>query len=241
MKAFRSILGLLMLLATAGGLVAQASGPQEISDDDGSPVILRHLPDWENARSSAKFIGSTADLKAAVGDRPILSVIEFTGGTDAASAKYPAGQLLIVEYANPQAATEADKKITESIAASAALIVYRRIGNYAAFVFDATDQTSANALLDQVRYEKRVQWLDKDPYYLKKLESVFVLTTTNMLVGSVIVVVGGVLGSTVLGLIVGFIYFRIRQRRRTVWKTYSDSGGLTRLNLDELSEPLLQK
>lgn len=237
---FRSIWVPWLLLAAATLSFAQSpTGSQEVSEDDGVPVILKHLPRWEEVKSDAKFIGNARELKAAVGERSVVDAIEFMGGTEAATAKYPQGQLLIVEYANPQAATDADTKLTQKIAATPPTgTVYRRIGNYAAFVFDVVDDAAAHALLDQVKYEKSVQWLDKDPYYLKKLEKVFVYTTTNMLVGSVIVVVGGVLGSTILGLIIGYIYFRISSKKRLAWTAYSDAGGLTRLNLDELSEPI---
>ena len=242
MNIYRSILVLWLMAAASAGLSAQSTRSQEVSEYDGIPVIMKHLPDWENVRPNAVFIGNQGDLRTTIGDHEILDTIEFTGGTEAASAKYPAGRLLIVEYTNPQAASDADKNINEALIASAQPgIIYRRIGNYAAFVFDASDESSANALLDQVKYEKSVQWLGKDPYYFEKLEAAFVSTTTTMLVGSVVLVVGGVLSSVILGLIVGFVYFRIRERQRTAWTAYSDSGGLTRLNLDELSEPALQK
>jgi hypothetical protein len=241
MKSLVFLVGVVLLLAHPNLAKRQSvARSQEVSDVDGIPVILKHLPDSEHAPEGAIFIPDRQGMRDALGERPVLDAIEFSAGTEAASAKYTGGTVLIVEYPNPQAATDADAKITAQLASSAQSgVVYRRIGNYAAFVLDAADLASANALLDQIKYQKSVQWLDKDPYYLKKLETVFVYTTTNMLVGSVVVVVGGVIGSAILGLIIGYIYFRLGSRKRLSWTAYSDAGGLTRLNLDELSEPIL--
>ena len=245
MAFVRSILISLVVFAAALGVFAQDSPAvksQEISDTDGIPVLLKHLPDWENVKDRARLIQDQDQLKTAIGSRPVADAIDFTAGTEAATAQYGQGSLLIVESTNPQAATDTDAKIQANLASiPQAGTFYRRIGNYIVFVFDAADEAAASGLLDQVRYEKSVQWLDKDPYYLKKVEQVFIFTTTNMLVGSVFVVVGGVIGSAILGLIVGYIYFLISSRRRLAWTAYSDSGGLTRLNLDNLSEPISPK
>jgi hypothetical protein len=245
MAFVRSILISLVVFAAALGVFAQDSPAvksQEVSDTDGIPVLLKHLPDWENVKDRAQLIQDQDGLKTAIGTRPVADAIDFTGGTEAATAQYSQGRLLIVESTNPQAATDTDAKIQANLASIPQVgTFYRRIGNYSVFVFDAADEAAASGLLDQVKYEKSVQWLDKDPYYLKKVEQVFIFTTTNMLVGSVFVVVGGVIGSAIVGLIVGYIYFLISSRRRLAWTAYSDSGGLTRLNLDDLSEPISPK
>ena len=44
------------------------------------------------------------------------------------------------------------------------------------------------------------------------------------------------IGITLIGILAGFIYFRFREQERAQWQRFSDAGGLTRLNLDELSE-----
>ncbi|MGI9056641.1 MAG: hypothetical protein ACR2F2_12670, partial [Pyrinomonadaceae bacterium] len=56
---------------------------QEVSDVDGIPVLIKHLPDWENARNSASLITSADELKNALGERPVFDSIEFIGGTEA--------------------------------------------------------------------------------------------------------------------------------------------------------------
>ena len=217
------------------GLGQQTTGKsQEISDVDGQPVLLKHLPDSEKVQSSAVFGTDKASLETAVGKNAALDVLEFPAGTEFVTAPYPQGRLLIVEYTNPQSSIEADTKVQQASAGSN--LVYRRIGNYNTFVFGATDAVAANALLDQIKYEKTVQWLGEDPYILKKLERYMVTTSKDIMISTVLVIVGGLAASVVAGIAAGFIFFRFRDQKRTTRTAYSDAGGLTRLNLDGLSE-----
>ncbi|MGD9562839.1 MAG: hypothetical protein AB7F88_11420 [Pyrinomonadaceae bacterium] len=210
---------------------------QEISEDDGLPVLIKHLPDWEKVRSSTVFLTSGADLRNAVGDRPVLSQVELSGGAEAVTANYPQGKLLIVEFTNPQASSDADATILQHLAAAPdAGTVYRRIGNYNVFVFDASDPEAATALLDQVKYEKSIQWLGEDPFLLQKIEHYFAVTTRDILISTVLWIVGGLGLAAICGIVTGLIIFRIRDQKRSTWHAYSDAGGMTRLNLDELSE-----
>ena len=230
----------MMLLSAAAVLIAQTpdrSGarPQEISDADGTPVILKHLPEWERVKERAVFINSDAGLKAALGERAIFDQIDFAAGTEAAFAEYDAGKLLIVEYMTPQLAADADQRFLPA-AAAMPQTVYRRVGNYAVFVFDAADGEAAARLIDQVKYEKTVQWLGEDPYLLEKLEKYFVSTTRDVFIATVIWIVGGLGISIFAGLAAGIVFYQFRERERRRWSKFSDAGGLTRLNLDELSE-----
>ncbi|MBC7898989.1 MAG: hypothetical protein H7070_02960 [Saprospiraceae bacterium] len=211
---------------------------QEVSEIDGIPVLIKHLPDWENVRNSAVFTQSVADLKKALGEKPVLDLINFTGGTEAVTASYTEGKLLIIEYTNPQASIEADGKFIQLLNETPQNppTVYRRIGNYNAFVFEASDEIAAGALLDQIKYQKMVQWLGEDPYLLQRLERYFITTTRDIFISTVLWIVSGIGLSMVTGVIAGFIFFRIREQKRAVRTAYSDAGGLTRLNLDGLSD-----
>ena len=211
---------------------------QEVSEVDGIPVLIKHLPDWENVRDATTFTNKPQDLKNALGNRPVLDLIDFSGGTEAVTAAYPAGRLLIVEYTSPQASIDADAKFQQNLAAEPQTppVVYRRIGNYNTFVFDAPDETAANSLLNEIKYQKIVQWLGEDPYLLQRLERYFVTTTRDIFVSTVIWIVMGIGLSIVTGIIAGLIFFRVREQKRATRTAYSDAGGLTRLNLDELSE-----
>ena len=235
---FLTSLAFVFLVGTAAAQApVPASRSQEVSEDDGLPVLVKHLPEWQNVRSSTVFVNNAVDLRRAVGDRAVLSQIDLTAGTEAVKADYPAGRLLIIEFTTPHASVDADSKILQHLAANPdAGTVYRRIGNYNAFVFDTADPEAAVGLLDQVNYEKTVQWLGEDPYLLKKIERYFAATTRDILVSTVLWIVGGLGLSAILGVIAGLIFFRVREQRRAHWTAFSDAGGLTRLNLDELSE-----
>ncbi len=241
--AFRISLPFFALFCFFSTFAAQTDAPPparslEVSDDDGLPVLIKHLPEWQNVRSSTVFVNNSADLRNALPGRPLLDQIEFSGGTEAVTANYRAGKLLIVEFTNPQGSSDADSKVLNGLAAEPdPSTVYRRVGNYNVFVFDAVDAETAVALIDQVKYEKSVQWLGEDPFLLKKIERYFVTTTRDIFISTVLWITGGIGLSIICGLITGFIFYRFREHQRTTRTAYSDAGGLTRLNLDGLSEP----
>jgi hypothetical protein len=227
------------VLLTGLSASAQASNnsqikSREISDDDGLPVLMKHLPDWENARNQATYILNENDLRNALGNRPIFDLINFESGTEAVTAPYGDSKLLIIEYMTPQASVDADEKIKQKLAESPQNppIFYRRIGNYNALVFDTEDETAATALLEQVKYEKNIQWLGKDPFLLKRAERAFVLTTSDIFITTTLVIVGGLGFSILAGIIVGIFFFYFREQKRSAMETFSDAGGMTRLNLD---------
>ena len=207
---------------------------QEVSDDEGIPVLIKHLPDWQNVRSRAMFANNGRDLQNTLGARPILNLIEFVSGTEAVTADYDAGKLVIVEFPTPQFSVAADERINQFLAGPGqnSQTVYRRIGNYNAMVLDAPDAAAAGSLLDQVKYEKGVQWLGENPFLQKRAERNFVVTTSDIFLSTVIVIVFGIGLSIVGGLGVGVVFFFFRERERASRTEYTDAGGMTRLNLD---------
>lgn len=220
----------------ATSILSQVPAPtrpsQEVSEADGIPVLIKHLPDWEKVRSSTVFTTNRSDLKIALAERQILDLIDFTTGTEAVTAQYDAGRLLIIEYTSPQVSADADNKFKSALSESGDLnTVYRRIGNYNVFVFDVTDERGANALLDQIKYEKEIQWLGDNPFRISA-ERAFVLTTSDIFFSTVFVILIGMGISIVGGLIAGIVYFQFRERRRAAMPTFTDAGGMTRLNLD---------
>ncbi len=219
-----------------------ASSPyrsQELSDGDQIPVLLKNLPRWESVRSAAVITNRAADLAPVIGAQPIVSVIEFVPGTEAAAAVYPEGKLLLVEYVSPRTATEENGRFQEFLAANPSdTTVYRRIGNYSAFVFDSPDTATANALLDEITYGKTVVWLGEDPFLLKRIERYIAVTGRDVALSTVLFIIAVLVTAIVLGILTGLAYYRIRERQRASMRAFSDAGGLTRLNLDELAEPL---
>lgn len=208
---------------------------QEV-DDDGVAVLIKHLPDWQSVRPRVKFTNNLGDIAATLGERPALAGVEFVPGTEAVIAPYDAGRLLLIEYPSPQASVDTDTRVSQYLATSGdSSVAYRRIGNYNAFVFDVTDTVGANALLEQIKYEKNIRWLGEDPFYQNRAERSFVVTTSDIFLSTVLVIVLGMGTSILAGLGFGIIYFMFRERRRAGMSAYSDAGGMTRLNLDHLT------
>ncbi|MFZ1701952.1 MAG: hypothetical protein WBO10_05040 [Pyrinomonadaceae bacterium] len=205
---------------------------QEVSEIDGLPVLIKHLPDWENHRPQTTFATDIGQLKTALGERPILDLIDFSTGTEAVTAPYDVGKLLIIEYTSPQASIEADTNFLQFLADTGdATIAYRRIGNYNVLVFDVVDTDASSAFIDQVKYEKQVQWLGDNPFIISA-ERAFVLTTSDMFLSTAMVIVFGMGGSILVGIFAGYIFFTFRDGKRSKLGTFSDAGGMTRLNLD---------
>jgi hypothetical protein len=205
------------------------------------PVLVKHLPDWETAQAEATYAVNPAQLKQIAGDRPVLDAISFAGGTEAVSAIYrQVGQLVIVEYATPQIASDADATISARIAnlrggGQPAPSVYRRVGNYAVFVFDAPDEAAAAALIGKVVYEKDVRWLGENPFAIERANRAWLNMSTSVLVNTVkaaglaIAVclgIGGIFG--------GWVFMR-RRAQAALSDKFSDAGGMVRLNIDDIS------
>ena len=234
---FIKFLVLICAMSAAAGVFAQASGTpiksREVSDD-GTPVLIKHLPDWENARNRATYILNQNDLRNALGSREVFDLIEFESGTEAVTAPYGQEKLLVIEFMTPQSSIDADEKIKQRLAevGQNPPIFYRRIGNYNTFVFDSSDETAANALFDQIKYEKNVQWLGEDPFLLKRAERALVTGLSELFIATTWTILGGLGLSILIGIIVGIIFFRLREQQRAGMKEFSDAGGMTRLNLD---------
>lgn len=213
---------------------------QEVSEDDGIPVIVKHLPLWEQVQTNAKLINNANDLRKNFPNNQLLELVKFDGGTECVTADYGQGKLLIVEFTNPQLAAESDENFIKFLTSTpqAQQTSYRRIGNYAAFVFNSPNEAAANELLDQIKYQKVVQWLGEDPYWYAKAERAYLNTTGDMIFSSVIAIVGGISGAVLLGGSIGFLIFYLRRQKRNRSTAFSDAGGMTRLNLDEFSDEI---
>jgi hypothetical protein len=209
---------------------------QEIAED-GVPVLVKHLPGFpEEVKQGYKFSSDLGVIRSEVGDRAILKGVEFVPGTEAVTAVYPAGRLLIIEYPSPQVSVETDQIAANYLASSGdGSVAYRRIGNYNVYVFDVTEPEVAIALLDRVKYEKNIRWLGDDPFYQNRAERSFVVTTSDIFLSTGLVIVLGMGGSIIAGLGIGYIFFVLRSRRKADMSEFSDAGGMTRLNLDHLT------
>lgn len=206
-------------------------------DDSGTPVIIKHLPDWESVQKRAQVATQLSDLQKAAGNRLILNQVDFPLGTEAVAATYDKAKLVMIEFPTPQIAIDVDFKIQNNLNNSPNT-VYRKIGNYAVFVFDAPDETTANTLLSSVNYEKTIQWLSSNPNILaraKEKERRELLTTGDIIL--TVVKTSGLAALAALGfggLFGTFIFYRRRQQQSS-FDTFSDAGGMLRLNLDDMT------
>lgn len=227
----------------ANSLTAFAQSFAQTLRDEGDeiPVLVKHLPDWKTAQDNAVFAVSLNALQQAAGHQPALDAINFDEGTEAVTASYNASRLVIAEYTTPQIAESSDARISERInqlRASGQIVPtsYRRVGNYSVFVFNAPDETAAAQLIDQVKYEQRIQWLGQDPFLLEAAEQVHTQKAVNLILGIAKTIgffVALCLGTG--GLVGGVAYLHRRAQRRALPEIYSDAGGMLRLNLDEMT------
>lgn len=239
-------LALFLVLFSANGFAQKKPATvdiQVVSEEDLTPSVVKALPNWQAVKSSAVYIRNTDELKKSLGERPIFSSIDFAGGTDAATAPYEAGKLLIVEFNSPQTSIDADNLINQRLAESSQNppVYYRRVGNYAVFALDANDAAAANALIDQVKYEKTVQWLGENPNIIRQAEKAFIQTSSEIFLSTFLAIALGVGSTLLLGIGVGVLFFYLRKQKRAEMTRFSDAGGMVRLNLDDLSEVLPDK
>jgi hypothetical protein len=240
-RAFKSVLYCLLLLAALVTAAGQAtpSPPPATNPDEDIPVLVQHLPNWESVQKQAKYVVTLDDLKRIVPDQPVLDAVSFDGGTEAVAAIYGKSQLAIVEFSTPQFSIDNDQRIASKIQelkaqSQTAPTAYRRVGNYSVFVFNGTDEASANQLIDQVQYQKTVQWLGEDPHLYQKLQRYFTETSAGVLVAVLKSSGLSLIACLAIGGLFGFLLFR--QRRAQSAATYSDAGGSVRLNLDQLTD-----
>ena len=204
------------------------------------PVLLKHLPNPDEAQKTAVFLHSFADLNSLGLKHEVLTAISSAGNADAALASYGSIKLLIVEFNTPQLAKENDERIIARIQelwrlGQPAPRAYRRVGNYSVFVFDAPDETSAKQLIDQVKYEQVVSWLGENPNILKQAEQHYVNTTLGVLVAVLKASGYALVACLGLGGLAGALLFSHRRNQQKDVAAYSDAGGMLRLNLDELT------
>lgn len=223
------------LLALAGALAE----PLDRGEGD-IPPLVRHLPEWETAQNRAVFAVTLEGLQAAAGNRPALDAVSFAGGTEAVTAPYGAARLVIVEYTTPQFAAENDRRITGHLqdlknAGEPLPSLYRRVGNYAVFVFDAPNEAFARRLVDSISYEQVVRWLGHNPRAWERLERAYNRMTAGIVVSTLKATGVALLFCLGLGAIVGGAVFSRRRMRAARFRNYTDAGDMIRLNIDELT------
>lgn len=204
------------------------------------PVLVKHLPDWETVEHRTAYALNLPALQDILGNRPVLEVVNFTGGADAVTANYGPSQMVIIEHTTPQLATDNDARINARISElksnnQPTPSVYRRVGNYAVFVFDAPDEATATQLVDKIAYEQVVQWLGNNPRLLERAQREYSETTAGVILSVVKASGLSLLVCLGIGGIFGSIIFKRRRARAAMTEAYSDAGGMLRLNLDDIT------
>ncbi len=206
------------------------------------PVLIRHLPNWESVLDNILYAVDKDGLNKALGNQPVLEALSFHGGAEAALANYNESRMLLVEFNTPQIATDNDQRVVAKLQelrnqGQPVPSAYRRVGNYAVFVFNAPNQDTANQLIDQVKYQQMVQWLGENPYRYDRAVREFADTTLGVFVNVVKASGLVILGSLSLGGLLGAFLFTRRRNQQRAQEAYSDAGGMLRLNLDEITPP----
>lgn len=205
------------------------------------PVLVKHLPDWQNVQGRLLYAINQNALKDAFSNQPILDVVSFEGGAEAVVASYGEQKLVVVEFNTASLATDNDQRVMTRLQelrsqGQSLPSAYRRVGNYAVFVFDAPSQEAANQLIDQVKYQQVVQWLGENPFSYEKATREFTETTLGVFVSVVKASGLALVACIAVGGFLGTLLFSVRRAEQRAREAYADSDAMLRLNLDELTQ-----
>ena len=219
---------------------ARAFAPTLDNGEGDIPVLVKHLPGWPNIQDQVFYAVSQSTLKDIVVNQPVLDEINFTGGAEAVVANYGTQSLMLVEFNTASLATDNDQRIRAKLVelyaqGQAVPSAYRRVGNYAVFVFGAPDEQTANQLIDQVKYQQVVQWLGENPFSYEQATREFTETTLGVFVSVVKASGLALLATLAVGGFFGTMLFRMRRSQQRAREAYADSDAMLRLNLDDLT------
>lgn len=204
------------------------------------PILVKHLPQWEQAQENAQYFAGFDSLKGKVSNQPVLEAITSEGDADAVLASYGSAQFLLVEFNTPQLAGDNDRAITAKLnelrqQGQPIPTSYRKVGNYSVFVFNAASEAEAKSLVDQVEYAQMVTWLGDNPYLLEQAQRDYYETTAGVLVSVVQASGLSLLACMGVGGLIGAVLFNRRRAQQRAAAAYSDAGGMLRLNLDDIT------
>jgi hypothetical protein len=244
LKQFLFAFALILVSLVAASAQSKSDGAQSQPEEtEAVPVLVMHLPDWEKKiNEGAVYAVDLPTLQKAAGDRPVLDAVTFDGAVEAATASYDGARLVIIEFPTPQHSVDADAAINERIAQLRAAgqpvpSSYKRIGNYSAFVFDASDTTAAESLISRVKYEKDVRWLGRNPHAYEIATRQYTSTMGGVIISTLITTGLAILLCLGVGGIIGGIVFLRRRSQHTAQEIYSDAGGMLQLNIEDLNTP----
>jgi hypothetical protein len=241
--------------ATVNDLSKGDTDPQALADfarafastleggENGLPVLVSHLPEWnKKVTEGVGYAVTLPALQQAAGNRPALDAVSFEGGAEAVTAEYNGARLVIVEFTTPQHAFDADAAVTRRIgelraAGQPVPSSYKRVGNYSVFVFDAPDSAAAEKLVSAVKYEKDVRWLGHNPHEEEIATRAYTSTMGGVILTTLITTGLAILLCLGVGGAIGGVVFLHRRARHAEQEIYTDAGGMVRLNIEDLNTP----
>lgn len=207
------------------------------------PSLIESLPkDFKVSGSERYFLGPESLYSHAGYASEMFS---FDGDAEAALAEYRSGpssmtwRLVIVEHHTPQFATAAlarANKLVESLPEDQRdRVLVDREGNFIVAAVGFEDRDFARQVLDRVEYPYTVKWLrdpllqTTDPFHIQKAAQLLLSTFMIMCIMiGVVLVFGTIFGTT--------IFFK---RRKQQQETFSDAGGMLRLEIDPFEARIL--
>lgn len=203
------------------------------------PTVFKDLPSEGQEPFSAKLVFGPEGFKRVV-DYSGAASIRFDAGSKAAFARYredgAVTTLALIEYQTPQLATEGFetlKQLGESLQPDNRPLL-KRAGNYVVAAFGYVNQSSAEKLIGKVQYSYTVKYLATPAP--PRFDAVkYRREAYQMLAGIFWLVVFVTAGALFLGGSYGVSLFWRRYWRSR--NSFSDAGGMLRLNLDRLLPP----
>ncbi len=235
--------------------LAQALKDSLVSSNGELPPLPSHLSEENKVSDSEIYLVGSAALARLDGFSDLKDVVNFSGGTEIAFARYRNGNsgfgLVIVEYHTPQLATDGYSQFQNYFGnlpeQDRTRRLLKRTGNYVVLTTNAEDLPGAEKIIAQIKYTPAVHWEGKkmsdipiafrppDPFALAEAShTAQVILRTFYWVGVMLFV------AIILGFISGWIFFywnRYRRNKLGFDNVFSDAGGAVRLNLDEYLLP----
>lgn len=214
------------------------------------PGVIRNLPEGSLKLRTTRYILGPQALKSVLG-RDVLQYDFYPNmGTEIAYTDFEQDNgkmsFLIVEHHTPQQSVAAFKKLTEYRESlpeeEKNKTILKREGNYIIEVNNVGSSESAQNLINEVKYGYVVKWLNEDV----PVNNGRTVASEAVKTGKILISVFGLIGVGMIfavtgGVSVGFLVFYLRRRNKLAVESYSDAGGMMRLNLDGISIRILPK
>jgi hypothetical protein len=245
-------------LTSANAALARAVAETIVQTDaPARPRLLEDLPQPSIIAGSQRYFLGPESLNAYV-ERG-RDMFGFAGDAEAVMAEYHTGprkpadqnnapahssqsspmKLVIIEYKTPQFAYDAMERATSYVNSlgedERGRIIVKREGNFIVEAVSFQDREATQALVDSIKYPYSVKWLHdprrplRDPFRMQKAAQM--LISTFGLLGVLLLIV------FVVGSIFGTAIFLKRRKRQK--ESFSDAGGMVRLDLEPFEATLL--